>query len=282
MIIQKKIQEKIGQYLKYGLIKRIAESFGFAVYEPFWDYMKPLTNYTEFEISDKTVRDNRPSTIGNNGIDLTLSTEGFADILDTTNFINKRVLEVGPKYGIHSRWIDKNLKPSELVFCDFESDKWRHEAWENEILCRHRWVYGDLRIAHELLLMQRFDLVFFLGVIYHSAYPIQLLSMLNRVTILGGTMLFETTFDPRPDAVLRVNWQAKTGKAKMVPSLDALRVILAWTGWRKVCLFKNYRPGSSEILLLCQKTDDLVDIASDFCSVVTTARLGPDGPLIVN
>lgn len=276
------IQGKAVHFLKYRVVKTIAESFGFAVYDAHLDYKKPLDDHTQFTIDERTVRDQRSSTIGGDGIDLTITTDGLEDVLDVSLFKKKRVMETGPKYGIHSRWIDRNIEPSELVFCDFASEKWRHDTWEKEITCKHHFVYGDLRCSKDLLAQQPFDLVFFLGVMYHSAYHIQLLSFLNRITILGGNMLLETTFDSRPDAVLRVNWHAKTGKAKMVPSLDALRVMLAWTGWRKVTFFKNYRPGTSEVLLMCEKTDEIVGSETDFCGVVTTTRLGPDGkPLAV-
>ena len=62
-------------------------------------------------------------------------------------------------------------------------------------------------------------------------------------------MLLETTIDPRPDAAVRIRWQQGTGKAKAVPTLDALRIELAWTGWRDVTWFTDYRPESSEVVL---------------------------------
>ena len=68
-------------------------------------------------------------------------------------------------------------------------------------------------------------------------------------------MLLETTVDAAPMPV-RLRW-AENGKAKAVPTVDALRVMLAWTGWRRVTRFTDYRPGSSEALFLCEKTDEL-------------------------
>jgi hypothetical protein len=32
---------------------------------------------------------------------------------------------------------------------------------------------------------------------------------------------------------------------------------LAWTGWRKTRRFTDYRPGTTEALFLCEKTDEL-------------------------
>ena len=134
----------------------------------------------------------------------------------------------------------------------------------------HRFVYGDLREANELLELEPFDLVFFLGVLYHSIHHLPLLGMLNRVTKPGGTMLFETTVDPRPDALVRLRWP-ENGKAKGVPTIQAVRLELAWTGWRKVTRFTDYRPGSTEALFLCEKTDELRD-GADLSDVVTPHR----------
>ncbi len=84
-------------------------------------------------------------------------------------------------------------------------------------------------------------------------------------------MLLETTTDPRPDSALRVRWQPGTGKAKMVPTFDALGIELAWTGWRDVTAFTDYRAGSNEVLLLCRKTDELGD-GADAADVVRPQR----------
>jgi SAM-dependent methyltransferase len=157
------------------------------------------------------------------------------------------------------------------VFSDFAADRRLHERWQAKLRAPHRWVYGDLRLARELLELEPFDVVFFLGVLYHSAFHLPLLSMLNRATGVGGELLLETTIDPRPDAALRLRWQRGTGKAKAVPTLDALRIELAWTGWRDVTRFTDYRPASSEVLLLCRKTDELPD-GSDLIELVAPQR----------
>ncbi len=122
-----------------------------------------------------------------------------ARVVDVERFRGARVLEVGPKYGVHARWIDRELRPSELVFSDFESDTHLHAKWV-ELARRARTASSTATCATptELLELEPFDLVFFLGVLYHSIHHLPLLGMLNRVTKPGGTMLFETTIDPRP------------------------------------------------------------------------------------
>jgi SAM-dependent methyltransferase len=230
-----------------------------------------LTEYVE---DARPVSDARPTTATEELPDLTLVPEALGEILDLARFRGARVLEVGPKYGVHARWIDRQIEPSELVFSDFASDTHLHATWVDTIRSRHRFVYGDLRDARELLELEPFDLVFFLGVLYHSIHHLPLLGMLNRVTKLGGTMLFETTVDSRPDAVVRLRWP-ENGKAKGVPSIQAVRLELAWTGWRKVRRFAGYRPGTSEALFLCEKTDELSE-GSDLSDVVTPHRPAVD------
>ncbi len=252
-------------------VRRLSSLVGLAVYEPSFEHRPFLDELTEYAESATPVRDKRPTTIEPDGRDLTITLEGLKDVLGGARFRGARILEVGPKYGIHSLWLDRTLEPAELVFCDFASDRGLHEEWRHELQCPHRFVYSDLRQAHELLELEPFDLVLFLGVLYHTVYHIPLLAMLNRVTRLGGHMLLETTFDPRPDSSVRLRWHNKSGKAKAVPTIDAVRVMLAWAGWRKVVRHADYRPSSSEALFLCEKTDELVP-GSDFCSVVTPHR----------
>ena len=253
-----------------------AKQLKLASYVPMYDYREQLDANTTLALDARAIRDKRRSTVSAEDVDLTLTLEGLVDVAAGRDWSGKRMLEVGPKYGIHTRWIDEQLKPAFLAFSDFEEDRGLHEQWEDDLSAPHAWVFGDLRHADELREHGPFDLVFFLGVLYHSAFHLELLAMLNRLTRLGGEMLLETTTDPRPDSAVRVRWQRGTGKAKMVPTFDALRIELAWTGWREVTAFTDYRPDSDEVLLLCRKTDELADDA-DVAGVVRPQR-GPIAP----
>jgi hypothetical protein len=247
-----------------------------ASYMPLYDYRVQLDAHTTYTEDGRPVRDKRAATATAPGDDLTITLEGLADVLAGRNWAGGRMLEVGPKYGTHSLWIDEHLSPSELVFSDFAADRHLHERWEAKLKSPHRWVYGELRFARELFELEPVDHVFFLGVLYHSAFHLPLLGMLNRATKLGGEMLLETTIDTRPDASIRLRWKTSQ-KAKAVPTLDALRIELAWTGWREVTRFTDYRPGSSEVVLLCRKTDDLAE-GADLIDLVRPHRFEPDDP----
>ena len=249
----------------------VAVRLGLQVYESSPENLPRLEELTEYVEDPRPVSDSRPTTATDDLPDLTLLPEALGEVLEIERFRGARVLEVGPKYGVHARWIDAEIEPSELVFSDFASDQHLHAKWMDGLRSPHRFIYGDLREAHELLELEPFDLVFFLGVLYHSIHHIPLLAMLNRVTRQGGTMLFETTVDSRPDAVLRLRWPPETGKAKAIPSVQAVRLELAWTGWRKVRRFTGYRLGSSEALFICEKTDEL-PAGADLADVVAPHR----------
>jgi SAM-dependent methyltransferase len=258
-----------------GFVKRAVWSaavrMGLQVYEPNPENLPRLEQLTEFVEDARPIGDVRPTTATEELPDLTLVPDALDRVVDVERFRGLRVLEVGPKYGVHALWIDRQLRPSELVFSDFASDSHLHTKWVDSLASPHRFVYGDLRNATELSEGEPFDLVFFLGVLYHSIHHLPLLGMLNRVTKPGGTMLFETTVDPRPDALVRLRWP-ENGKAKGVPTIQAVRLELAWTGWRKVTRFTDYRPRSSEALFLCEKTDELR--GDDLSDVVTPHRPG--------
>jgi len=254
------------------LVLKAAPRLGLTAYDPLWDFPPDLDKLTEYTSSDVPVRDSRPTTLEEGGArDLTITVEGLANVIGD-RFHGARVLEVGPKYGIHSLWLDKHLEPSELVFSDFASDIPLHDTWRSELRSPHRFVYGDLRTAEELAALEPFDLTLFLGVLYHSVYHLPLLSMLNRVTKLGATMLLETTYDRRLDTSVRLRWPENNRKAKAVPTVGAVRLMLAWTGWRRVTRYADYRPGSSELLLECVKTDEIAGDASDFSELVVPQR----------
>jgi len=258
-----------------GFARRAAWSaavrLGLQVYEPSPENLPRLDEFTEYVEDPRPVSDDRATTATDDLPDLTLLPDALGEVLEIDRFRGLRVLEVGPKYGVHARWIDEKLEPSELVFSDFASDQHLHAKWVDGLHSKHRFVYGDLRDARELLELEPFDLVFFLGVLYHSIHHLPLLGMLNRVTKAGGSMLLETTVDSRPDALVRLRWHPDTGKAKGVPSIQAVRLELAWTGWRKVRRFTGYRPGTSEALFLCEKTDELRK-GADLADVVTPHR----------
>ena len=233
------------------------------------EFREYLDETSAFTVSRQSIRDKRADTRYGESHDTTLTPEGLADVLARPEFCHGRVLEIGPKWGIHTRWISENLEPSELVLCELPRKLEETKAWRDELQCKNRWIYGNFLTADELLSIEPVDLVLFLGVIYHNVEPVRSLNLLNRITRLGGHMLLESTIDSRPDPLIRVQYGDFT---KMFPSVAALRILLAWTGWRRVVQFADYRPGSDEALFLCEKTHE---VDPDYPQPHTTMRWDP-------
>ena len=258
-----------------GFARRAAWSaavrLGLQVYEPSPENLPRLDELTEYVEDPRPVSDDRATTATDELPDLTSLPDALGQVLESTASVGYAMLEVGPKYGVHARWIDTKLEPSELVFSDFASDQHLHAKWVDALRSPHRFVYGDLREARELLELEQFDLVLFLGVLYHSIHHFRSSAMLNRVTRAGRD-------DARRDDR---RLPSRRGRTPTVASRDregesdsltqAVRLELAWTGWRKVRRFTGYRPGTSEALFLCDKTDELRE-GADLTDVVTPHR----------
>jgi len=262
------ILQRINHQIKHRLVKPIARSYGLLAREPNTEaYLDQLNKHSEFLLDNRIIADQRESVFLDDGKDLTLSVKGMENVLSGIELSGKKVLEVGPKYGIHSKFIAEKYCPSEIVFADFESDSKLHDPWKNTIKCNNRWVYGDIRHLADQLKGEQFDFIFFLGVLYHTVYHLPVLSSLNRLLKPGGKMLLESSYDSMPGSYLQIKFHY-TQRAKAVPTKDALRVQLAFTGWRRVNHFVNYRPNSSELLFLCEKTDEIMFPDHDTCNIV--------------
>ena len=218
-----------------------------------YDYREQLDAKTTLTRDERPILDKRDSTVSAEDVDLTLTLDGLADVAAGTEWTGLRDArgrpEVRDPHALDRR-APRSVLPRVLGLRGGQAPprsvggrppRAARLGVRRPASCRRAPRHGP------------FDLVFFLGVLYHSAFHLELLGMLNRVTRLGGEMLLETTTDPRPDSALRVRWQPGTGKAKMVPTFDALRIELAWTGWRDVTVFTDYRPESDEVLVLCSE-----------------------------
>jgi len=253
------------------MFRKYLDRKGYILYHPgaleLYEDKKSLEQIINWKESDIQISDKRDSTYmrdeQGNKIDVTVTLEGLENILDMKALEGKRILEVGPKYGVHSSWIDKTLKPSEFVLIDIAKRKDLTQALDKELTCKHKWIFGNILTSKELLAEEPFDFVFFLGVLYHNVEHVKMLNILNRITKNGGMMLLESTFTDFPLPVIKLRHKFVEGvsaldsqKAKAYPSLGALKMMLAWTGWGKAVHYTNYRPQSAEKLIMCYKTAD--------------------------
>lgn len=257
-----------GKVIK-GFIKKYLERNGYILSRPgkaaLEEEQKMVRRLIDWHVSYIPVNDHRRTTamLNEKGkeIDVSINIEGLENILDVDSLIGKRILEVGPKYGVHSRWIDQRLRPSELVLIDIAKQKDFAQKFDRELTCPHKWIYGNILTSKELLSEEPFDFIFFLGVLYHNVEHVKMLNILNRIAKPGGSMLLESTFFDYPQPVIKLRHKfveelhvLGSQKAKAYPTLDALKMMLAWTGWGKAVHYAGYRPDSTEKVILCYKT----------------------------
>jgi len=186
----------------------------------------------------------------------TVLEESLQDIIDFASFSGKKVLEVGPKFGFHSLWIDNNIKPSLLVLSELISKKECIEEWVGQIHCPHEIVYGDMLVSECLHELGPFDLVFFTGVLYHNVEQLKMLSVLWNLTCEGGTLVMQSSVFDSLEPLIKLSWQPEQKGSYCYPSPKALLTMLAMTGWNDLTIFPDYRPNSKVILLTCKKSQE--------------------------
>ncbi len=199
------------------------------------------------------VRDTRELTRGVNSV---LESDLDA-LLDTQRFKGARVLEIGPKGGYHSRWIDRTLHPSALVMVELPQKRIYADEWRHELACPHEFIFESVFTSRRLASMEPFDLVFCTGVLYHTVEHFKLLNLLRRATRPppgGGLMVFQSSVDlTHAEPVILLKWTdpAQTGSYAH-PSKAALFMMLEMTGWGRVLHYTDYRPGANAVLLTCE------------------------------
>jgi 2-polyprenyl-3-methyl-5-hydroxy-6-metoxy-1,4-benzoquinol methylase len=181
------------------------------------------------------------------------------EIIDKNKFNGKRILEIGPKFGYHSKWIDKNLSPQKLVMLELSQKDSYVNEWISELSNPHEVIYESLLESDKLLLMERFDLIFFTGVLYHNVEHFKILNILRRLLKDDGTMIFQTSINiDFKEPVIFINWREPGQLGSYAyPSKSALFLMLAMTGWDNILHFVEYRPHSNTVLLTCQKSKEL-------------------------
>lgn len=175
-------------------------------------------------------------------------------MIDPGRFRGGRVLEIGPKNGFHSRWIDRTLEPSRLVMVELPQKRVYADAWRHELRCPHEFVFESVFASERLAAMEPFDLVFCTGVLYHTVEHFKLLHLMRRYTKPDGVMIFQSSVDlEHSEPVILLKWTdpAQTGSYAH-PSKSALFMMLEMTGWGEVRHFVDYRPGANAVLLTCE------------------------------
>lgn len=207
----------------------------------------------------------------------TILDETLNDIIEVEKFRGRRVLEIGPKWGHNSLWVDRNLQPSEFVLIDLPKTKdglflhgvpFQQESWLSQLRSPRRIIYDNLITCKVLLELEPFDLILCVGVLYHNIEQLKILNVLRRLMANGGILVLQTSiYLGSEEAVVHYAWYPGTTAGVAFPTKYALLKMLAMTGWTNVKHYVHYKPASNSVLIICEKAEDLVENLKDGCPI---------------
>lgn len=162
---------------------------------------------------------------------------GLTDI----NFKNKRVLDVGCLDGLYSFYAEKQ-GAKEVVAIDINDTKqgqfgkefnifqgqntgfmYAHNALKSKV--KYFFPYSVYDLDEKII--GKFDIVLFLGVIYHLAHPILALEKINQVTRKGGIVAIETEIS-NTFICFYHKFQFKHGKTEDNPKIQKNLKSMSW------------------------------------------------------
>lgn len=151
------------------------------------------------------------------------------------DFQDKLVLEVGPKHGLHTEFIDKCGQPKSITCVELSSKESHINQWRNRIFSPFNIVYNDL-LKYES--DQKFDFVLFAGVLYHNNEQLRLLKKLRSMSNDNTIMVFESSTTRNKDLqdknVIEVHWPERFRNVSTIifhPSKQACKSMLEMSGW---------------------------------------------------
>lgn len=190
---------------------------------------------------------------------LSVLTEDLALLIDKAEFSGKRVLEIGPKFGYHTAWIDRELAPGFLQLLDLADDV--DHGYVDEIHCPHNIRYENILADSTLADSEPFDLIVCTGVLYHNVEPFRLLNKLWTLSRPGALMVLESTITQlerdlsASDAVMELRWHGTRKGDYLLPSKSAVIAMLAMTGWNDITWFADFNTIEGGMLLTCRKSE---------------------------
>jgi len=167
------------------------------------------------------------------------------------DFAGKRVLEIGPRHGVHSRQIAHYLHPSEFVMVQRPETHIKArdpEEWLPEVqsACNARLVMGDL-IYLDTSAFEPFDLVWCCGVIYHNVEQFRMMRQLWELCAMDGGVVVEAEIVRNPKLrdlpIVQIFWPHTFHDKPTITHLPSVGALKAWMGmvgfdhiheWQKV------------------------------------------------
>jgi len=103
------------------------------------------------------------------------------------------VLEFCPKFGHHSRWIDRNLNPVKLVMVELPQKKKYVDDWISSVRCKYQVIYESLISSETIRNLETFDLIFCTGLLYHTVEHFKILNIVRRCLKDDGLVVFQSS-----------------------------------------------------------------------------------------
>lgn len=216
-----------------------------------WDDIDFASLGLDITVREDVFEDDRILTRGQG--EFTILADDLQKIIPPDGHKGKKVLEIGPKTGEHSRWISNSLEPSKFTIVELPMRKGEYDFLDS-VNCDHEVVYIDIFQSNELKDKGPFDIIFCLGVFYHTLEHVKLLRHFRNLIADGGVLLFQTTALKEPGSFLRLTWEPERAGNYLVPTVEAMFTLLAMTGWNQIEWFRNYRPLAQAAIVTCRKS----------------------------
>jgi SAM-dependent methyltransferase len=188
---------------------------------------------------------------------------------------SKRILEIGPKDGLDSKRL-ASLQPNLLVMIDLPEKRGQINFWLAEITCPFMYIEANfmyMSVAEQLSL-DKFDLIWCTGVLYHNAEQLRLLRKLYRILNVGGYLVIESATlrlakKLREGCYVEIHYPRTyrdTGTITHLPSANAIKAWLKMVGFRQVQDSSCYEKDNKDLIgqryaCICKKTaEDEADI----------------------
>ena len=175
------------------------------------------------------------------------------------SFLEKRILEIGPKDGLDSKRLAA-LRPQELVMIDLPEKREDVQKWLAEIQCPHKYIEAYLMYIpnEEYLALGKFDLIWCTGVLYHNTEQLRLLRKLYKTLNQGGYLVLESAtlrlakeLQDRPYVEIHYpETYRNTGTITHLPSAAAIKAWLKMVGFQHVHDSSCFEKENTEIYIL--------------------------------
>jgi hypothetical protein len=157
------------------------------------------------------------------------------ETIDPTDY---RVLEIGPKHGHHTAFID-SMNPKYITLLELKSKKPQVNKWIKTIKSKHKLLYQDFNTYDS---DEKYNMIWMMGVIYHNLNPVGMLRRAHSFAADEAYLCFESATtrnkDLKKHSVIEVLPNGPNNilacPPKMFPSKQGCLDLLELTGWEVI------------------------------------------------